>query len=182
MSPNNDLWSHYRIPQLVSEPRGSRSRVYKVFLSLDIGSRILVVDATELTETIGHCMLVSAGCTMVLLVVILPAGRMVSAGCTMVLLVYVPAVCMVSAVGGLFLLTEYIHAAGVVYAANTSIHAAGLVCAGSIMFLLADLFLLVVTCFCCVQLDIAGWLASATSHLVSAGSLHSCWCINVSAA
>ncbi|GJY81906.1 retrovirus-related pol polyprotein from transposon TNT 1-94 [Tanacetum coccineum] len=54
--------------------------------------------------------------------------------------------------------------------------------AGSIMFLLADLFLLVVTCFCCVQLDIAGWLVSATSHLVSAGSLHSCWCINVSAA
>ncbi|GKG37191.1 hypothetical protein Tco_0447364, partial [Tanacetum coccineum] len=44
-----------------------------------------------------------------------------------------------------------------VYAANTSIHAAGLVCAGSIMFLLADLFLLVVTCFCCAQLDIAGW-------------------------
>ncbi|GJR09514.1 putative ribonuclease H-like domain-containing protein [Tanacetum coccineum] len=121
--------------------------------------------------------MVSAGCTMVLLVVILPAGRMVSAGCTMVLLVvilpagcfvYVPAVCMVSAVGGLFLLTEYIHAAGVVYAANTSIHAAGLVCAGSIMFLLADLFLLVVTCFCCVQLDIAGWLVSATSHLVTA--------------
>ncbi|GJR98993.1 hypothetical protein Tco_0271167 [Tanacetum coccineum] len=96
--------------------------------------------------------------------------------------VYVPAVCMVSAVGGLFLLAEYIHAAGVVYAANTSIHAAGLVCAGSIMFLLADLFLLVVTCFCCAQLDIAGWLVSATSHLVSAGSLHSCWCNNVSAA
>ncbi|GKE98946.1 hypothetical protein Tco_0022297 [Tanacetum coccineum] len=83
--------------------------------------------------------------------------------------VYVPAVCMVSAVGGLFLLAE-------------SIHAAGLVCAGSIMFLLADLFLLVVTCFCCAQLDIAGWLVSATSHLVSAGSLHSCWCNNVSAA
>ncbi|GKF33416.1 hypothetical protein Tco_0106616 [Tanacetum coccineum] len=113
----------------------------------------------------------------------------------LLIMVYVPAVCMVSAVGGLFLLAEYIHAAGVVYAANTSIHAAGvvyaantsihaagLVCAGSIMVLLADLFLLVVTCFCCVQLDIAGWLVSATSHLVSAGSLHSCWCINVSAA
>ncbi|GKA60498.1 putative ribonuclease H-like domain-containing protein, partial [Tanacetum coccineum] len=88
--------------------------------------------------------------------------------------VYVPAVCMVFAVGGLFLLAEYMHAAGVVSAANTYIHAAGLVCAGSIMFLLADLFLLVVTCFCCAQLDIAGWLVSATSHLVSAGSLHSC--------
>ncbi|GJS44450.1 hypothetical protein Tco_0569493 [Tanacetum coccineum] len=71
---------------------------------------------------------------------------------------------------------------GFVYAANTSIHAAGLVCAGSIMFLLADLFLLVVTCFCCAQFDIADWLVSATSHLVSAGSLHSCWCNNVSAA
>ncbi|GKG26106.1 hypothetical protein Tco_0399252, partial [Tanacetum coccineum] len=54
----------------------------------------------------------------------------------------------------------YILAAGVIYATNTSIHAAGPVCAGSIMFLLADLFLL---------LDIAGWLVSATSHLVSAG-------------
>ncbi|GJU18539.1 putative ribonuclease H-like domain-containing protein [Tanacetum coccineum] len=31
-------------------------------------------------------------------------------------------------------------------------------------------------------LDIAGWLVSATSHLVSAGSLHSCWWNNVSAA
>ncbi|GJW76904.1 hypothetical protein Tco_0138586 [Tanacetum coccineum] len=71
--------------------------------------------------------------------------------------VCVPAVCMVSAVGCLFLLAEYIHAAGVVYAANTSIYA-------------AELF------------DIAGWLVSATSHLVSAGSLQSCWCHNVSAA
>ncbi|GJY81470.1 putative ribonuclease H-like domain-containing protein, partial [Tanacetum coccineum] len=135
--------------------------------------------------------LVSAGRTMVLLVVILSAGRLVSAGRTMILLVVIlsagrllsflldalclmvamayaadsvymlvgilllvdsflligciPAVCMVSAVGGLFLLAEYIHAAGVVYAAITSIHAAGLVCAGSIMVLLADLFLLVVS-------------------------------------
>ncbi|GJY36751.1 putative ribonuclease H-like domain-containing protein, partial [Tanacetum coccineum] len=98
--------------------------------------------------------LVSAGRTMVLLVVILSAGRLVSAGRTMILLVVIlPAGCFVSAV---------------VYAANTSIHAAGLVCAGGIMFLLADLFLLVVTCFCCAQLDIAGWLVYATSHLVSA--------------
>ncbi|GJZ09393.1 putative ribonuclease H-like domain-containing protein [Tanacetum coccineum] len=112
--------------------------------------------------------LVSAGRTMVLLVVILSAGRLVSAGRTMILLVVIlPAGCFVFAV---------------VYAANTSIHAAGLVCAGSIMFLLADLFLLVVTCFCCAQFDIADWLVSATSHLVSAGSLHSCWCNNVSAA
>ncbi|GKC84995.1 hypothetical protein Tco_1140712, partial [Tanacetum coccineum] len=75
--------------------------------------------------------LVSAGRTMVLLVVILSAGRFVSAD-----RVHVPAVCMVSAVACLFLLAAYIHAAGVVYAANTSIHAAGLGCAGSIMFLL----------------------------------------------
>ncbi|GJU05334.1 putative ribonuclease H-like domain-containing protein [Tanacetum coccineum] len=43
-------------------------------------------------------------------------------------------------------------AAGIVYAVNTSIYAAELVCDGSIMFLLADLFLLVVTCFCCLNL------------------------------
>ncbi|GJU76705.1 hypothetical protein Tco_1273775 [Tanacetum coccineum] len=92
---------------------------------------------------------------MVLLVAILSAGRLVSAGSTMILLVVIlPAGCFVFAV---------------VYAANTSIHA-------------ADLFLLVVTCFCCAQFDIADWLVSATSHLVSAGSLHSCWCNNVSAA
>ncbi|GKF80587.1 hypothetical protein Tco_0239189, partial [Tanacetum coccineum] len=57
--------------------------------------------------------------------------------------VCVPAVCMVSAVGCLFLLAASIHAAGVVFAANTSIYAAAL-------------------------FDIAGWLVSATSHLVSA--------------
>ncbi|GKF23586.1 hypothetical protein Tco_0075908, partial [Tanacetum coccineum] len=31
------------------------------------------------------------------------------------------------------------------------------------------------------RFDIAGGLVSATSHLVSAGSLQSCWCNNVSA-
>ncbi|GJW41263.1 putative ribonuclease H-like domain-containing protein [Tanacetum coccineum] len=154
----------------------------------------LVVHIGMVVNTAARCTfflltgLVSAGRTMVLLVVILSAGRLVSAGSTMILLVViVPAGCFVSAgcmflLSAWFLLAEYIHAAGAVYAANTSIHAAGLVCAGSIMFLLADLFLLVVTCFCCAQLDIAGWLVSATSHLVSAGSLHSCWCNNVSAA
>ncbi|GKB64897.1 hypothetical protein Tco_0921083 [Tanacetum coccineum] len=60
------------------------------------------------------------------------------------------------------------------------IYAAELVCAGSIMFLLADLFLLSQLSFCCAQFDIVGWLVSATSHLVSAGSLQSCWCNNVS--
>ncbi|GJY73620.1 hypothetical protein Tco_0478051 [Tanacetum coccineum] len=86
--------------------------------------------------------------------IILSAGRLVSAGRTMVLLVVIlSAGCSVFAV---------------VYAANTSIHAAGLVCVGGIMFLLADLFLLVVTCFCCAQLDMAGWLVYATSHLDSA--------------
>ncbi|GKE84538.1 hypothetical protein Tco_1558280 [Tanacetum coccineum] len=70
---------------------------------------------------------------MVLLVVILSAGRLVSAGRTIVLLLWI------------MLLI-------VVYAANTSIHAAALVCAGSFMVLLADLFLLIVTCFCCLNL------------------------------
>ncbi|GKE13047.1 hypothetical protein Tco_1416598, partial [Tanacetum coccineum] len=36
--------------------------------------------------------------------------------------VCVPAVCLVSAVGCLFLLAEYIHAAGIVYADYTSIY------------------------------------------------------------
>ncbi|GKA12330.1 ribonuclease H-like domain-containing protein [Tanacetum coccineum] len=131
--------------------------------------------------------LVSAGCTMFLLVVILSAGRLVSAGRTMVLLVVIlSAGCSVSAGSYGFCCCFRVHDGGhtsaVVYAVITSIHAAGLVCAGGIMFLLADLFLLVVTCFYCAQLNIAGWLVYATSHLVSAGSLHSCWCHNVSAA
>ncbi|GKB77782.1 putative ribonuclease H-like domain-containing protein [Tanacetum coccineum] len=148
--------------------------------------------------------LVSAGRTMILLAVILSDGVgfwllsfcwtigfcwVVYDFCWRILLlatlfcwVYVHAVVHGFSVCELFLLAEYIHAAGVVYAANTSIHAAGLVCAGGIMFLLADLFLLVVTCFCCAQLDIAGWLVYATSHLDSAGRLHSCWCNNVTAA
>ncbi|GKG36056.1 hypothetical protein Tco_0443734, partial [Tanacetum coccineum] len=37
--------------------------------------------------------------------------------------------------------------------------------AGSNLFLLSQLH------FCCAQFDIAGWLVSATSHLVSAGSI-----------
>ncbi|GJS80385.1 hypothetical protein Tco_0730266 [Tanacetum coccineum] len=45
----------------------------------------------------------------------------------------------------------------------------------------SHLFLLSQLSFCCAQFDIAGWLVSATSHLVSAGSLQSCWCNNVSA-
>ncbi|GJW11573.1 hypothetical protein Tco_1577400 [Tanacetum coccineum] len=80
---------------------------------------------TFLLQTIGFCWfsygsvgsysfparLVSAGCTMVLLVVIFPAARLVSAGCTMVLLevivpagLFVPAVYMVLAVCYSFLL------------------------------------------------------------------------------
>ncbi|GKC72896.1 hypothetical protein Tco_1118779, partial [Tanacetum coccineum] len=51
-----------------------------------------------------------------------------------------------------------------------------LVAAGRSMILLAYF-----CCFCCAQFDIAGWLVSATSHFVSAGSLQSCWCNHVSA-
>ncbi|GKB05218.1 putative ribonuclease H-like domain-containing protein, partial [Tanacetum coccineum] len=64
----------------------------------------------------------------------------------------VPAVLHGSAIGCIFLLTEYIHAARVVYAVNTSIYTAELSQPS----------------FCCAQFDIAGWLVSATSHFVSA--------------
>ncbi|GKF79708.1 hypothetical protein Tco_0235276, partial [Tanacetum coccineum] len=85
---------------------------------------------------------------MFLLVVILPAKSLVSAGSSMFLLntsacgfisadrMGVPAGLHGSTVGCLFLLTEYIHAAGIIYAVNTSIYTAELVYAGSIMFLL----------------------------------------------
>ncbi|GJR08891.1 hypothetical protein Tco_0791543 [Tanacetum coccineum] len=153
----------------------------------------LVVQIGMVDNTAARCTfflltgLVSAGSTMILLVVIFPAGRLVSADSIMVLLVVIFPVGRLVSAGRTMVLLVVILSAGcsvsaVVYAANTSIHAAGLVCAGGIMFLLADLFLLVVTCFCCAQLDIAGWLVYATSHLDSAGSLHSCWCNNVTAA
>ncbi|GJV94205.1 hypothetical protein Tco_1542018, partial [Tanacetum coccineum] len=60
---------------------------------------------------------------------------------------------------GILLLVDSFLLIGFVSAVNTSIYAAELV----------------------VLFDIAGWLVSATSHLVSAGSLQSCWCNNVSA-
>ncbi|GJT78726.1 hypothetical protein Tco_1045451, partial [Tanacetum coccineum] len=114
----------------------------------------------------------------------LPADRLVSAGSTMILLVvYLPAGCFVFAgaadsvylLVGILLLVDSFMLIGFVYAAYTSIYAAELVCAGSIMFLLADLFLLVVTCFCCLNLVfavlslilLAGWsLPLVTSFLL----------------
>ncbi|GKA29553.1 putative ribonuclease H-like domain-containing protein, partial [Tanacetum coccineum] len=105
------------------------------------------------------------------MVVILSAGRLVSAGRTMILLVVIlPAGCFVSA--GSYGLCCWFR-----------VHAGGHTSAGG--FISADrvsLFLLSPLRFSCAQFDIAGWLVSATSHLVSAGSLHSCWCNNVSAA
>ncbi|GJY69720.1 putative ribonuclease H-like domain-containing protein [Tanacetum coccineum] len=86
--------------------------------------------------------LVSAGSTMILLVVILSAGCFVSAGSY-----------------GLCCWFR--------------VHAGGHTSAGG--FISAD-------GVCVPAFDIAGWLVSATSHLVSAGSLQSCWCNNVSAA
>ncbi|GJY92320.1 hypothetical protein Tco_0508102, partial [Tanacetum coccineum] len=50
----------------------------------------------------------------------------------------------------------------------------------SFMLLEFHLFMLSQLSFCYAQFDFAGWLVSATSHSVSVGSLHSCWCINVS--
>ncbi|GJZ06106.1 hypothetical protein Tco_0539899, partial [Tanacetum coccineum] len=101
--------------------------------------------------------LVSVGCIMVLLVVILPAGTMISAGCTMVLLVViVPAGCFVSA-GSYGLCCWFrVHAD-----AHTS--AGGFISADRVYVPAVYMF------------DIAGRLVSATSHLVSAGSIQSCW-------
>ncbi|GJV03172.1 hypothetical protein Tco_1336741 [Tanacetum coccineum] len=67
----------------------------------------------------------AAGSVFMLVGILLLVDSFLLIGC-------VPAVCMVSAVGCLFLLAEYIHAAGVVYAAYTSIYAAELVFAGSL--------------------------------------------------
>ncbi|GKD90366.1 hypothetical protein Tco_1365873 [Tanacetum coccineum] len=106
----------------------------------------------------------SAGRTMILLVVILSAGRLVFAGRTMILLVVIlPAGCFVF--DGSYGLCCWFR-----------VHAGGHTSAGG--FISADRVYVPAVC----MFDIAGWLVSATSHLVSAGSLHSCWCNNVSAA
>ncbi|GJT17451.1 hypothetical protein Tco_0876157 [Tanacetum coccineum] len=42
------------------------------------------------------------------------------------------------------------------------------------LFMLSIHLVMLLNCFCCAQFDIDGWLVSATSHLVSAGSLQSC--------
>ncbi|GJW49729.1 putative ribonuclease H-like domain-containing protein [Tanacetum coccineum] len=80
--------------------------------------------------------LVSAGCTMVLLVVILPAGRMVSAGCTMVLLVVIfPAGRLVSA-GCTMVLLVVIFPAGRLVSAGFTLFGWIDGCAGCTMVLL----------------------------------------------
>ncbi|GJU73753.1 putative ribonuclease H-like domain-containing protein [Tanacetum coccineum] len=76
--------------------------------------------------------------------------------------------------GDLFLLVAMDYAAGSVYMLYHDP-------AGDLVLLVVNLFLLSHLVFA-VLACIAGWLVSATSHLVSAGSLHSCWWNNVSAA
>ncbi|GJU64609.1 putative ribonuclease H-like domain-containing protein [Tanacetum coccineum] len=77
-------------------------------------------------------MLVSAGCTMVLLVVIFPAGRLVSAGCTMVLLVVIfPAGRLVSAGCTMVLLVVIFPAGRLVSAGCTMVLLEVIVPAGS---------------------------------------------------
>ncbi|GJZ13182.1 reverse transcriptase domain-containing protein [Tanacetum coccineum] len=128
--------------------------------------------------------LVSADRTMVLLVVILPAGRMVSAGCTMVLLVVIlPAGRMVSAGCTMVLLVVIVPAGFFVPAGSYGLCCWFRVHAGAHTSAAIHLFMLLnwLCCLCCAQFDIAGWLVSATGHSVSAGSLQSC-CLSIAAA
>ncbi|GJX93040.1 putative ribonuclease H-like domain-containing protein [Tanacetum coccineum] len=86
--------------------------------------------------------------------------------------------------------SEYIHAAGVFYLPQYSNYLLELVCAGSIKFLLTDLFLLVVTCFCCLNfvsavlslILLVGCPSAICPLGFLAGSIQSCWWNNVSAA
>ncbi|GKF75690.1 hypothetical protein Tco_0225134, partial [Tanacetum coccineum] len=73
--------------------------------------------------------LVSAGCTMVLLVVILPTGRMVSAGWSMVLLVVIfPAARLVSASCTMVLLEVIVPAGFFVPAGSYGLYCCHLTC------------------------------------------------------
>ncbi|GJT07329.1 putative ribonuclease H-like domain-containing protein [Tanacetum coccineum] len=108
-------------------------------------------------------LLVSAGSSMVLLVVIFPAARLVSAGCSMVLLVVIfPAARLVSAGCSMVLLVVIFPAARLVSAGCTMVLLVAIVPAG--FFVPAGRYGL-----CCC-------------HLVSADSIQSCWWNNVSAA
>nr|GFA75375.1 hypothetical protein [Tanacetum cinerariifolium] len=118
--------------------------------------------------------MVSAGRSMFLLVVLIPAGSFVPAGSYgLCWWLRVPAGRHTSAGGSISI---------------ASVQTTDLICAGSIMFLLVDLFVLVVTCICCLNIvsavlkyDTAGWSVSTGSHSVSTGSLQSCWYNHVSA-
>ncbi|GJT16838.1 putative ribonuclease H-like domain-containing protein [Tanacetum coccineum] len=139
-----------------------RSRVLKIHTDDNVADLLTkAFDGPRFEYLVVHIgmvdmVLVSAGSTMILLVVILPAGCFVSAGCVFLLsawfLLLVDSFCWLNT----FMLLE--------------------------LFMLPIHLFMLLNCFCCAQFDIAGWLVSATSHLVSAGSLQSCWCNNVSAA
>ncbi|GJV64034.1 putative ribonuclease H-like domain-containing protein [Tanacetum coccineum] len=130
-------------------------------------------------------MLVSAGCTMVLLVVILPAGRMVSAGWSMVLLVVIfPAARLVSAGCTMVLLVVIFPAGRLVSAGCTMVllvvifPAGRLVSAGCTMVLLSAVILpagrmvsAVGSMFLLVDIVSCGRLVSAV-YYGSAGKLY----------
>ncbi|GJT29138.1 putative ribonuclease H-like domain-containing protein [Tanacetum coccineum] len=139
--------------------------------------------------------LVSAGRPMVLLVVILSAGRLVSAGRTMVLLVVIlSAARLVSAamdyaadsvymLVGILLLVDSFLLIGYTFLLSAWFLLLDDSFCWLNIFMLPELFMLPIHLFMLLDwfvliFDIAGWLVSATSHLVSAGSLHSCWCDN----
>ncbi|GJY47084.1 ribonuclease H-like domain-containing protein, partial [Tanacetum coccineum] len=142
----------------------------------------LVVHIGMVVHTAARCTfflltgLVSAGRTMILLVVILSAERLVSAGRTMILLVVILSAGRLVSAGRTMILLVVILPAGCFGVCS---------CWCTWFLLMVDSFcwlntFMLLNCFCCAQFDIAGWLVSATSHLVFAGSLQSCWCNNVS--
>ncbi|GKA91056.1 hypothetical protein Tco_0812926 [Tanacetum coccineum] len=110
---------------------------------LDLGLEV----ERESSVALDLIRLVSAGCTMILLVVIFPAGRLVSAGCTMILLVVIfPAGRLVSAGCTMVLLVVIFPAGRLVSAGCTMVllvvifPAGRLVSAGCTMVLLVVIF------------------------------------------
>nr|GFA60256.1 putative ribonuclease H-like domain-containing protein [Tanacetum cinerariifolium] len=113
---------------------------------------------------------------------ILPADIMVSAGLSMFLLVVlIPAGSFVPA-GRHTFAGEFISIGGCVFMLlSRFLLIVDSFCWLDTFMLLANLYLLSQHSFCCAQYDTAGWSVSTGSHSISTGSLQSCWYNHVSA-
>ncbi|GJX92484.1 retrovirus-related pol polyprotein from transposon TNT 1-94 [Tanacetum coccineum] len=161
-------WRHWKKKCYVTQPKALRSLLPKHVteckeLCMELHQANLepyaTMSAFSFTYTTNYRFDYTAWLSPAARVYIIPADRLVSSACTNLMIIAADAV--YNAGGHTSCLVDSFLLSGVMVPAVLN------VCAVSIMFLLADFFLLVVTCFCCAQLDIAvGCLLAATITVV----------------